>query len=111
MVALNTRYLADLTGPGRLAFIATNGLHDCAVVEDGEEDEFRQRLREGWRMVAIRPICRSINPLLDHQHPDLQKARAYSYSLIILENPAHQKIAAHSDAMRAGNVLPLPPAR
>ena len=48
MVAFNTRYLADLAGPGRLGFIATNGLHDCAVIDGEQEDEYRRRLREGW---------------------------------------------------------------
>jgi hypothetical protein len=108
MVAFNTRYLAELAGPGRLGFIATNGLHDCVVIEGEMEDEYRQRIREGWRVVAVRPICRCINPKLVHTHPDLLKARTFSYTLVILENPAHQKIAAHSEAMRAGNVLPAP---
>jgi hypothetical protein len=108
MVAFNTRYLADLAGPGRLGFIATNGLHDCAVIDGEQEDEYRRRLREGWHVVAVRPICRSHVPKLVHTHPDLVNARAFSYSLVILENPLHQKIAAHSAALRAGNVPAAP---
>ena len=89
MVALNLRYVAELAGPGRLGFVATNGIQDYLVIEGGEqEDEYRQRIKEGWKVAEIRPICRSINPKLIHTHPDLINARAYSYSLAILEHPA-----------------------
>lgn len=88
MVALNLRYVAELAGPGRLGFVATNGIQDYLVIEGEREDEYRQRIREGWKIAEIRPICRSINPKLIHSHPDLQKARAFSYSLVILEHPA-----------------------
>ena len=108
MVALNARFLADLAGHGRLGFIATNGLHDCLVIEEGKGNQYRQRLEEGWRVVAIRPICRSLNPKLIHNHPDLLKARAFSYSLVILESPAQQKLVAKSEALRAGNDLAAP---
>ncbi|HTJ79136.1 MAG TPA: hypothetical protein VL357_09080 [Rariglobus sp.] len=88
MVAVNLRYVSELAGPGRLGFVATNGLQDYLVIEGQHEDEYRQRVREGWRVAEIRPICRSITPKLMHTHPDLLKARAFSYSLIILEHPA-----------------------
>ncbi len=88
MVRLNPRYIAELVGPGRTAFIATNGLQDSVVIDGEQEDEYRRKIREGWRVVEIRPICRSLNPKLIHSHPDLQKARAYSYSLVVLEHPA-----------------------
>ncbi len=88
MVAINLRYVAELVGPGRLGFVATNGLQDYLVIEGLYEDEYRQRIREGWRVAEIRPICRSINPKLIHTHPDLLNARAFSYSLIILAHPA-----------------------
>ena len=88
MVALNLQYVAELVGPGRLGFVATNGLQDYLVIEGQHEDEYRQRVREGWKVVEIRPICRSINPKLIHTNPELLKARAYSYSLVILEHPA-----------------------
>ena len=88
MVALNIRYVAELVGSGRLGFVATNGLQDYLVIEGQQEDEYRQRIREGWRVAEIRPICRSITPKLFHTHPELLKARAFSYSLVILEHPA-----------------------
>lgn len=88
MVALDLRYVAEIVGPGRLGFVATNGLQDYLVIEGQHEDEYRQRIREGWRVSEIRPICRSLNPKLIHTHPDLLKARAFSYSLVILEHPA-----------------------
>jgi hypothetical protein len=88
MVALNLQYVAELAGPGRLGFVATNGLQDYLVIEGQHEDEYRQRIREGWKVAEIRPICRSINPKLIHTNPELLKARAYSYSLVILEHPA-----------------------
>jgi hypothetical protein len=91
MVAFNTRYLAELAGPGRLGFIATNGLCDCAVIDGEQEDEYRRRLREGWRIVAVRPICRSHVPKLVHTHPDLVNARAFSYTLVIMESPCTRK--------------------
>jgi hypothetical protein len=47
-------------------------------------------------------------PKLVHTHPDVVNARAFSYSLVILENPLHQKIAAQSAALRAGNVPAAP---
>lgn len=90
MVALNPAYLARLVGPGRLGFIATNGLHDTVVIEGAQEDEYAARLREGWRVKDLRPICRSVNPKLFHQHPALVGARAYSYTLVILEHPDHR---------------------
>jgi len=88
MVAINLRYVAELAGPGRLGFVATNGLQDYLVIEGELEDEYRRRINEGWRVAEVRPICRSINPKLIHTHPDLLKARAFSYSLVILEHPA-----------------------
>lgn len=88
MVALNLRHVAELAGPGRLGFVATNGLQDLLVIEGQHEDEYRRRIREGWRVAEIRPICRSIVPKLFHTHPELLKARAFSYSLVILEHPA-----------------------
>lgn len=100
MVALNPRHIAGLAGPGRLGFVATNGLHDHLVIEGRNADEYRQRLREGWRVAEIRPICRSINPKLIHTHPDLLKARAFSYTLVILEHPA--QVAREAAANAAG---------
>jgi hypothetical protein len=88
MVAINLRYVDEIVGPGRLGFVATNGLQDYLVIEGQHEDEYRSRIREGWRVAEIRPICRSLNPKLIHTHPDLLKARAFSYSLVILEHPA-----------------------
>ncbi len=102
MVALNLRYVAELAGSGRLGFVATNGLQDYLVVEGQQEDEYRQRIREGWRVAEIRPICRSINPKLFHTHPDLLRARVFSYSLVILEHPALKlrKAESGSDGLR-----------
>ncbi|MFH1498754.1 MAG: hypothetical protein ABII82_13115 [Verrucomicrobiota bacterium] len=94
MVALNPRHLAELVGPGRLGFIATNGLQDTVVIEGAQEDEYRLRIKEGWRVAELRPICRSINPKLIHTHPALLKARAYSYTLVILEHPLLRKAPA-----------------
>jgi hypothetical protein len=104
MVALNLRYVAELAGPGRLGFVATNGIQDYLVIEGEHEDEYRQRIREGWRVAEIRPICRSINPKLVHTHPDLLNARAFSYSLVILEHPALEarEAAAKAAEARAG---------
>jgi hypothetical protein len=94
MVALSPEYIAQLVGPGRLGFIATNGLHDTAVIEGVQEDEYRQRIREGWRVVEVRPICRSLTPKLIHTNPELQHARVYSYVLVILEHPARKRVEA-----------------
>ena len=94
MVALNPAYCSRFAGPGRLGFIATNGLHDAAVIEGEQEDEFRARLREGWRVAEVRPICRSLNPKLNHTHPGLAGARVYSYVLVILEHPARTQAPA-----------------
>jgi hypothetical protein len=101
MVALNLRYLTELAGPGRLGFVATNGLQDYLVIEGVHEDEYRRRIREGWTVAEIRPICRSIQPKLIHTHPDLQQARAYSYSLVILEHPALSAIEAERERKTA----------
>lgn len=100
MVAINPRYLAELAGPGRLGFVATNGLQDYLVIEGVQEDEYRRRIREGWRVAEIRPICRSITPKLLHTHPELLNARAYSYSLVILEHPALPAIEARRESVR-----------
>lgn len=81
------RDIAKLVGPGRLGFIATNGLHDTVLIEGAQEDEYRLRIKQGWRVAELRPICRSIDPKLIHTHPGLRKARAYSYTLVILEHP------------------------
>jgi hypothetical protein len=94
MVALNPEYIAQLVGPGRLGFIATNGLHDVLVIEGAQEDEYRDRIREGWRVVEVRPICRSLTPKLIHTNPALQNARVYSYTLVILEHPARKHVEA-----------------
>jgi hypothetical protein len=99
MVALNPEYIAQLVGPGRLGFIATNGLHDTAVIEGAQEDEYRQRIREGWRVAEVRPICRSLTPKLIHTNPELRNARVYSYVLVILEHPARAR--AEADRERA----------
>ena len=62
-------------------------------------------------MSEIRPICRSINPKLIHTHPDLLKARAFSYSLVILIHPtkcaqekleAAEAMAKQAELSRAG---------
>lgn len=92
MVALNPRYLAELAGPGRLGFIATNGLHDAVVIEGEQEDEYAQRIREGWRVAEIRPICRSLTPKLIHTREELRGARVFSYVLVILEHPARTRM-------------------
>ena len=97
MVLLNPEYIERLVGPGRLGFIATNGLHDTAVIEGVQEDEYRQRLREGWRVAEVRPICRSLTPKLIHTNPDLQGARVYSYVLVILEHPARRRMDAERE--------------
>ena len=106
MVAFNTRYRDDLAGSGRLGFVVTNGLRDLAVIDGEPEDEYRQRLREGWRIVFVRPICRSIDPKLAHTNPSLQGARVFSYTFIVLEHPSHAKIQAQSEAMRSANLAP-----
>lgn len=92
MVALNPEHIAKLVGPGRLGFIATNGLHDTAVIEGAQEDEYRHRIREGWRVAEVRPICRSLTPKLIHTNPELRNARVYSYVLVILEHPARKRV-------------------
>lgn len=94
MVAINPEYLAKLAGPGRLGFIATNGLHDTVVIEGVQEDEYRARIREGWRVAEVRPICRSLTPKLIHTNPELQSARVFSYTLVILEHPARTRADA-----------------
>lgn len=94
MVALNPEYIARLVGPGRLGFIATNGLHDTVVIEGEQEDEYRERIREGWRVAEVRPICRSLTPKLIHTNPALQNARVFSYTLVILEHPARRQADA-----------------
>lgn len=88
MVALNPAYVASLAGPGRLGFIATNGLHDFVVIDGVWEDEYRQRISEGWRVAEVRPICRSLVPKLIHSRTELIGARVFSYVLVILEHPA-----------------------
>lgn len=88
MVAVNPAYIASLVGPGRLGFIATNGLHDTVVIEGVQENEYRQRIREGWRVAEVRPICRSLTPKLFHSLEELQTTRVFSYVLVILEHPA-----------------------
>lgn len=88
MVALNPEHVARMVGPGRLGFIATNGLHDTVVIEGAQEDEFRARIREGWRVAEVRPICRSLAPKLIHTREELLRTRVFSYVLVILEHPA-----------------------
>ena len=88
MVAINPAYIASLAGPGRLGFIATNGLHDMVVIDGVHEDEYRQRIREGWRVEEVRPICRSLTPKLIHSPEVLRGARVFSYVLVILAHPA-----------------------
>lgn len=92
MVALDPRYIAELAGPGRLGFIATNGLHDAVVIEGEQEDEYAQRISEGWRVAEVRPICRSLTPKLIHNREELRTARVFSYVLVILEHPARARI-------------------
>jgi hypothetical protein len=91
MVALNPEYIAKLVGPGRLGFVATNGLHDTVVIEGVQEDEYRERIREGWRVAEVRPICRSLTPKLIHSRQELQETRVFSYVLVILEHPARSR--------------------
>jgi hypothetical protein len=107
MVAINPAYIAALAGPGRLGFIATNGLHDTVVIEGVQEDEYRQRIREGWRVAQVRPICRSLTPKLIHSRDELATTRVFSYVLVILEHPAktaaeaaEQKLWAQKTATR-----------
>lgn len=97
MVALNLAYVAELAGPGRIGFIATNGRHDMVVIDGAQENEYAARIREGWRVAEVRPICRSLNPKLIHNDPALDGARVYSYVLVILEHPARP-----ADGKRAG---------
>lgn len=101
MVALNPAYIAALAGPGRLGFIATNGLHDMVVIEGVQEDEYRQRIREGWRVAQVRPICRSLTPKLFHSREELQATRVFSYVLVILEHPAKRLEEAAEEKARA----------
>lgn len=103
MVALNPAYIAALVGPGRLGFIATNGMHDTVVIEGVQEDEYSQRIREGWRVAEVRPICRSLTPKLIHSRDELRGARVFSYVLVVLEHPA-RAAEAKSPATRAGGV-------
>jgi hypothetical protein len=91
MVALNPAYIASLAGPGRLGFVATNGLHDTVMIEGAQEDEYRQRIREGWRVAEVRPICRSLTPKLVHSREELRETRVFSYVLVILEHPARAR--------------------
>ena len=68
-----------LLGPGCIGFVAVNGMLDCVVIEGAEaEHEYRQRLREGWHVVEVRPICRSLRPKLVHWHPTICAAQAWS---------------------------------
>lgn len=90
MVAIRPEHIADLVGPGRLGFIATNGLHDTVVIDGARENEYMERIREGWRVVEIRPICRSLTPKLIHSREELRGARVFSYVLVILEHPARR---------------------
>ena len=66
MIEHTSATIADIVGPGRLGFIATNGLHDTVIIEGVQEDEYRKRIREGWRVLQVRPICRSLTPKLIH---------------------------------------------
>ena len=101
MVALNPEYLARLVGPGRLGFIATNGLHDTVVIEGVQEDEYRERIREGWRVAEVRPICRSLTPKLFHSREELRDTRVFSYVLVILVHPAQAGIEAEARHKKA----------
>ena len=94
MVALNPEYIARLAGPGRLGFVATNGLHDTVVIEGVQEDEYRERIREGWRVAEVRPICRSLTPKLIHSRQELMETRVFSYVLVILEHPSRTQADA-----------------
>lgn len=98
MVALNPEHIARLVGPGRLGFIATNGLHDMVVIEGEQENEYLARIREGWRVAEVRPICRSLTPKLIHSRQELQGARVFSYVLVILEHPARKHAEARREA-------------
>ncbi len=103
MVAITPAYIASLVGPGRLGFVATNGLHDTVVIDGVQEDEYRQRIREGWRVIEVRPICRSLTPKLIHTRAELNSLRVFSYSLVILEHPAKtlaEKVQAQKTAAR-----------
>ena len=82
-----SKAIAGIVGPGRLGFIATNGLHDTVIIEGVQEDEYRRRIREGWRVMKVRPICRSLTPKLIHTRQELNAPRVYSYVLVILEYP------------------------
>lgn len=101
MVALNPEHIAKLAGPGRLGFIATNGLHDTVVIEGVQEDEFRARIREGWRVAEVRPICRSLTPKLIHSREELRQTRVFSYVLVILEHPARARVEAEQARAQA----------
>jgi hypothetical protein len=94
MVAIKPEYIAELVGPGRLGFIATNGLHDAVVIDGAQENEYLERIREGWRVVEIRPICRSLTPKLIHSCEELRHARVFSYVLVILEHPSRTRADA-----------------
>jgi hypothetical protein len=85
MTVPDSALAAKLAGPGRLGFIATNGLHDMVVIAGAQENEYAARIREGWRVREVRPICRSLNPKLIHTREELEGARVYSYVLVILE--------------------------
>ncbi len=101
MVALDPRYVAELAGPGRLGFVATNGLHDTVVIEGEQEDEYALRIREGWRVAEVRPICRSLTPKLIHNRDELRGARVFSYVLVILEHPARARMEKEREDQRA----------
>lgn len=102
MVALNPEYLARLAGPGRLGFIATNGRHDMLVIEGVQENEYAARVREGWRVAEVRPICRSLVPKLVHSNEELRDTRVFSYTLVILEHPGRAANAARFAADSVG---------
>lgn len=72
---------------GRVGFVVTNGRRDLLVLDDADVDEYRGLLAAGWRVAAVRPICRSQVPRLLHTNPALQDVGAYSYTLVILEQP------------------------
>ena len=101
MVALNPAYIASLAGPGRAGFIATNGLHDTVVIDGMQENEYAARIRDGWVVKEVRPICRSLNPKLIHSREELSGARVYSYVLVILEHPALKPEAVASPSRGA----------
>ncbi|MEY4489078.1 MAG: hypothetical protein RIQ79_1586 [Verrucomicrobiota bacterium] len=87
MVETVSAAIAEIVGRGRLGFIATNGLHDTVIIEGVQEDEYRRRIREGWRVMQVRPICRSLTPKLIHTRQELSTTRVFSYVLVILEHP------------------------